>query len=303
MDCLIKAKFWTDERVELLTSAQKLSLVWLMTNQARDIAGFVHNVTPRRFEFETNAKFEDLQTACQALPESFQALENNSYFVTNFIHHNFSKGGKISTKNNVIRAVLRACQALPEPFQALFFSAYPELQETYNEIQKERTAAEALHNPFPRGKSRSKSKSKSFSSSQNTDPIDDENADPIRATPLTPAERILAEALVAAYPRKYNYGDSLRQAKACLLREADRTGDPQLAHDNILAGIEAIKSSIATWTESEKMQFIKQPPAFFAQDHWKDDPTEWLSRRERQRPEPSASTALGGRKAAAEITL
>ena len=127
--------------------------------------------------------------------------------------------------------------------------------------------------------------------------------DAAAATSLTSAERILAEALVAAYPRKYNFGDSLRQAKACLLREADRTGDPQLAHDNILAGIRAIKSSIATWTESEKMQFIKQPPAFFAQDHWKDDPTEWLSRREKQRPEPSASTALGGRKAATEITL
>ena len=123
------------------------------------------------------------------------------------------------------------------------------------------------------------------------------------ATVFSPSERILTESLIAAYPRKYNFGDSLRQAKACLLREADRTGDPQLAHDNILAGIEAIKASIATWTESEKMQFIKQPPAFFAQDHWKDDPTEWLSRRDKQRAEPLPPNALGGRKAAATFNL
>jgi hypothetical protein len=127
--------------------------------------------------------------------------------------------------------------------------------------------------------------------------------DAAATTTFSPSERILAESLVAAYPRKYNFGDSLRQAKACLLREADRTGDPQLAHDNILAGIEAIKDSIATWTDSEKMQFIKQPPAFFAQDHWKDDPTEWLSRRDKQRTEPLPPNALGGRKAATSLNL
>lgn len=104
------------------------------------------------------------------------------------------------------------------------------------------------------------------------------------------------ETLVKAYPRAFAYNDTLREAKAALYRESDRNGgDEQLAFETILAGINVIKTQIDRWTPAEKLNFLKKPTIFFASDHWRDDPTEWLPHAEKHRPDRPPGSSIGGR--------
>lgn len=108
------------------------------------------------------------------------------------------------------------------------------------------------------------------------------------------SQKITAETLVAAYPRRSHLADALREAAAAMKRH-----DPAM----ILAGTKAIAAVVSTWTDSERQQYLKKPPEFFAGDHWADDPTYWASRRTRQALTTHPLPDLGGRKPSLEITI
>lgn len=116
------------------------------------------------------------------------------------------------------------------------------------------------------------------------------------AAAAAPAEsqKITAETLVAAYPRRSHLADALREAAAAMKRH-----DPAM----ILAGTKAIAAVVSTWTDSERQQYLKKPPEFFAGDHWADDPAYWTSRQTRQTLTTHPLPDLGGRKPSLEITI
>jgi hypothetical protein len=113
-------------------------------------------------------------------------------------------------------------------------------------------------------------------------------------------EAALVEAIRLAYPRRTHHRETSDAIAEALRRHA---GEPE----DVLNGTIAIANAVAGWTENERLQFLKVPPAFFAGDHWKDDPAFWASKAE-ARKEANQKTGriipdLGGRKPAAILNL
>lgn len=284
MNAFIKSSFWTDDRIELLPPEQKLSLLWLITNQGRDIAGFVTKTSPRRFELDTGIKIEDLERACQALPESFQALPDGSFFCTNFVRHNYGRHGKISNGNKIIIAVLRHVEALTSEQQALFFRAYPELAKEENH-----DAAAALQNK-PLASPCQGLREGQGRAGQDKDSLVVDHEELSK----------MVDSLVQAYPRKTHYAETLKAAKTCLLRHTAEFRSVQGSYERVLAGTKAIASAIAQWTQAEQIKYVKPPHLFFEGDHWKDDPKFWISHKVLPSEElPS----LGGRQPSTKFTV
>lgn len=100
------------------------------------------------------------------------------------------------------------------------------------------------------------------------------------------------EQIRNAYPRRTHPRETLVEIEAAVRRAGDA--------DPVLAGVRAIAGAVAGWTESERLQFLKPPPAFFAGDHWRDDPAFWASktaaRKEHAGVRPDIPLDLGGRK-------
>lgn len=100
------------------------------------------------------------------------------------------------------------------------------------------------------------------------------------------------EAIRNAYPRRTHPREAVTEIEAAI----KRSGNPT----EILAGVKAIAAAVAGWTESERLQFLKPPPAFFAGDHWRDDPAFWASktaaRKQHAGVRPEISLDLGGRR-------
>jgi hypothetical protein len=288
MNCFVKSEFWSDERIESLTAEQKLCILWLMTNQSRDIAGFVTKFSERRFTFETGATVEALRGSVEALRGSIEALPNGGYFIVNFIAHNFGKHGKISRSNKVLVAVCRYVEALPQNMQALFFSRYPELQaENKNHL------GDALHEkPLLSPSEISEGVREKAEQSR----VEQSNIDTLSHEEFA----AMLDTLVTAYPRRTHYAETLKAAKACLLRHTAEFRGIQGSYERILAGTKAISSAIAQWTQAEQIKFVKPPHLFFEGDHWKDDPKFWISHKVLPSEElPS----LGGRQASTKFTI
>ena len=111
---------------------------------------------------------------------------------------------------------------------------------------------------------------------------------------------IMLDSLVHHYPRHTHYADTLKSAKACLLRHATQYQGIQGSYEAILAGTKQIAAVISKWPENEQIRFAKQPPQFFDGDHWRDDPKYWLSHKALP-GEPMAN--LGGRRPFNKISL
>jgi len=109
----------------------------------------------------------------------------------------------------------------------------------------------------------------------------------------------LHEAIRQAYPRRTHVRETLTEIeKACR-----RAEDP----DEVLNGTVAVARAVEGWTENERLQFLKIPPAFFAGDHWRDDPAFWASKTAARKEHNGKPTMrpldLGGRKPAAILQL
>lgn len=92
--------------------------------------------------------------------------------------------------------------------------------------------------------------------------------------------------------RRSHMADALREAKACILRHG---------YADVLLGTQAIVAAVERWTPAEKLNFVKRPDEFFRGDHWNDDPSHWLPRKERQALQHAEAAGqphndLGGRK-------
>jgi hypothetical protein len=101
------------------------------------------------------------------------------------------------------------------------------------------------------------------------------------------------EKIRNAYPRRTHPRETLVEIAAAV-RRAGGAGE-------VLAGVQAIARAVAGWTEGERLQFLKPPPAFFAGDHWRDDPAFWASKTAARKAHASGGRAdipldLGGRK-------
>ena len=100
------------------------------------------------------------------------------------------------------------------------------------------------------------------------------------------------ELIRVTYPRRTHVRETLEAISAACAR----AGGP----DAVLVGTHAVAVAVGSWTESEKLQFLKTPPAFFHGDHWRDDPAFWASktaaRKEHAGVRPDVPLDLGGRK-------
>ena len=110
----------------------------------------------------------------------------------------------------------------------------------------------------------------------------------------------LVESIRVTYPRRTHHREAADEIAKAIRRHA---GEPE----DVLNGTIAIANAVAGWTENERLQFLKVPPAFFAGDHWKDDPAFWASK-STARKELNGKPAriipdLGGRKPSAILNF
>lgn len=100
------------------------------------------------------------------------------------------------------------------------------------------------------------------------------------------------ELIRNTYPRRTHVRETLTAIEGAVRRAG---GTPE-----ILAGVQAIATAVAGWSDSEKLQFLKLPHLFFEGDHWRDDPAYWASksaaRKEHAGVRPDVPLDLGGRK-------
>jgi len=107
------------------------------------------------------------------------------------------------------------------------------------------------------------------------------------------------EEIRNAYPRRTHVREALQEIDQAI----QRNGNAEDIHN----GTVAIAKAVESWTDAERLQFLKAPPAFFAGDHWKDDPAYWASkapaRKESHGRKPMQKLDLGGRQPAGILNL
>lgn len=285
MDAKLKSSFWSDSRIEELPSEQKLALLWLITNSGRDICGFVR-VTPRRFLFETGLDYHHLETACQALPTSFEALGKGLFFIVHFLRHQFGKGGTLKPGNLVLVSVVRHAESLPEALAKAFFHHYPELLKSSPEIALK---CAALPSPC-QGEREDKEKQQHR----------EENSFSDSSPREIPADDLpLIENIANAFPRKILPIDT----RLAIGRAIGRARAQGLEPAVILANVRAIDAAIDGWTAAEKTRFRPNPVEFFDRDRWLEPAEEWLSKHVPSdakgrplQPRPPGAQDTGGRR-------
>lgn len=277
MDSYVKASFWSDDRIENLEPSEKLACLWLITNTGRDLLGF-SQVTARRFCFETGlSDLSPLQGACKGLPTSFRLVSRNVYFAVNFLRHQFGKGGKISLKNNVVRAVIRHAKTLPIDMQRAFLDAYPELAEFVLEDAKNIPENEPPSNPLPRGREEKSSVEKS--SVENIgEGCGEKQLD----------DHFDLANIVGAYPRREGVAEALGHVR--------RSVAAGTAPEAIMGGTRAIAGVIREMPSGHLNKFVVSAANFFRHERWRDDPQTWLRSGASRNGAAAASLDLGGRK-------
>jgi hypothetical protein len=102
----------------------------------------------------------------------------------------------------------------------------------------------------------------------------------------------LAEMLCLIHPKRCRTGPALAAALAALKRHL---------FEDILAGTTRYAEAVATWTETEKLQFVTNPERFFHEDTWRQPAENWKSRKgingtqKKTMTNAEAIAALGGR--------
>jgi len=251
MDAKIKGSFWTDERVENCSKDEKFACLWLMTNPARDLCGFT-KVSNKRFEFETGLDVSSLEGASKHLPSSIRKLPGGTWFVVNFLRQQFGNGGRLKLGNKVVIAAARHAAAMPTALANAFFDAYPELRElgiSHHLEQSKTEGASIPHTGFPDGVREEKSRAEH--SSIHTDM----EANARRLCESHPCRALTRPALLAAME--------------CLRKHP---------FELVLAGTMAYAQAVENWTPAERLQFVKNPEAFFREDIWNQPAANWGSR-------------------------
>lgn len=254
MDAKIKGSFWTDERVENCSKDEKFACLWLMTNPARDLCGFT-KVSNKRFEFETGLEVSTLEGASKHLPSSIIKLPGGTWFVVNFLRQQFGNGGRLKLGNKVVIAAARHAAAMPTALANAFFEAYPELRELGLAHHLEQTKMEGAsipHTGFPDGVREEKS-SIEHSLSHGTGGIPEEQA----------------RQLCKEHPMRSLTRPALQAAMECLRKHP---------FELVLTGTRAYADAVEKWTPAERLQFVKNPEAFFREDIWNQPAANWGSR-------------------------
>jgi len=269
MHSQVKSIFWSDDRVGALSPEEKLAILWLMTNSRLDLCGFCRP-EKRWFEFETGIPFEALGRACKGFTNSIHTLEDGTIFIRNYVRHQCSKNGAVSTHNKIVIGAVKHALGMSEALRRAFFEANPELQKLASEIS-EITKPSQGHQ---RGKGKGKGKGKGISS-------EEEEQD-------QPDHSRHAHSIVAAYPRR-------EDSERCLLEvlaQLEAGADPEA----MLAGTRAIAAVIAQLPSAHNNKFVLGAYRFFREKRWQDDPQTWLRAGDRNGEQP-APLDLGGRKA------
>jgi len=249
MHAFIKSDFWKSERVAELSAEEKLAILWLFTNEDRDICGFCRP-SKRVFQFDTGMPFEVLQRACQALPQTVRILEDGTFLIRNFVREQFSKLGVVSEKNNIVRSAVKRTLAMPEALRRAFYDANPELIELRDSLLKTDTPSEALQRdtrPLPRGKEEVKEEEEV------------NRGDLLQKT---------AVEIVEAYPRREDTAQCLTIVLGHL-----RAGEDAEA---MLGGTRAIAAAVAQLPSGPMNRYVIGATRFFRDKRWMDDPGTWL---------------------------
>jgi hypothetical protein len=93
------------------------------------------------------------------------------------------------------------------------------------------------------------------------------------AGPPSGPDAATIELIRMSYFRRTHMRDTTAAIESCLKRHPGKSAE-------ILAGTRAVSAVVASWSENEKIRFVKQPIEFFNGDHWADDPQFWRSQRD-----------------------
>jgi hypothetical protein len=270
MNAVIKSSFWTDERLEETSPEIKLAVLWLITNPARDLCGFV-KVSSKRFAFETGLPPSTLEGVSMALPSSIQKLSGGVYFLTHFLRHQFGKGGQLSTKNKVLVAAVRHAMGLPSPMLKAFSTAYPELVENPSEMIPHRS------------------------------PIDP----PCHGVRERERDRDIKEGgegetnlpdVVALYPKREKVAEAIEALAVHVRKGADL--------DAVRSGTQAIAAAIARLPGAHLNAYVPSAAQFFRHRRWEDDPQTWLRNAGTHcNGAPQQTLDLGGRRPASHTLI
>jgi len=250
MDPKLKSTIWEDERVEKLTHVQFRAFMWLLSNSTRDLCG-ITRISDKHFTRYSGLPITSLQGACKVLGASIQTPLPGTYFLTNFLRHQFGAGGEISPKNLVVKGAIKRARTYPEALRRAFFEAYPEFPpDPLGYTSGEDAAASPLEGEEKRRTEQSITENSSYSS---PDPW--------------------PQRLFEAYPRQSHHRDSITAITACIIRQKGNH-----TPEAILAGTKAIAEVVAKWPASERNKFVPTAVKFFEADRWLDDPATWNSR-------------------------
>jgi hypothetical protein len=272
MNAIVKSSFWTDERLEEAPPEIKLTVLWLITNPGRDLCGFT-KVSNKRFTFETGLPSSSLDGGSIALPSSIRKLPGGVYFVTNFLRHQFGKGGELNGKNKVLIAAARHAMALPSPMRKAFQEAYPELfSEGENELKNDPPSIP--HRSPPEGVR-------------------------VRVREGDMKEGGVGENklpdIVALYPKRERQSEAVEALAVHVRKGTDL--------DAVAAGTRAIAAIIQRMPGGHLNAYVPSAATFFRNRRWEDDPKTWLRNAGRTNGAPVEELNLGGRRPARTIEI
>ena len=127
MRTYLDENFWSDPEIEELSPSQKLAFIWAISNPSCDLCG-ITKVSPRRFEFETGLKIDDLRGAYKGLRRSLQAPCEGVVFAKNYVRHQFGQGANLK-RSNMAKSILKHLAKHPPEVVEAFIAEYPEIGE------------------------------------------------------------------------------------------------------------------------------------------------------------------------------
>lgn len=121
----LHSSFWSDEDVGKLDAAEKLAVVWVLTNRDMNNIGFV-KVSRRQFEFDTGLQSKALEGALKGLARGFVIEEQNGglgVLSLNYVRYQFGDVA-FNTKNLLFKNLLRLAAELSEGMREALLSRY-----------------------------------------------------------------------------------------------------------------------------------------------------------------------------------
>lgn len=242
MDSKIKPSFWSDPKIEALSSSERLAVLWLMTAHVSN-CGWA-TATRGRFEFETGLEWSTLESAALSLGTGL-VRSKDGWWVRNFIRHQIGDGSKLA-KNNMRAAIKGSMAFAPAEIVAEIMTEYPELGEGLQRpaegLQKEN---EGLQND---------SEAQEKSRAEKSRGIELEGG---AGGNLPDAEKILQ-----AYPRR----DAPMHCMGAIQQALDTGEDPKL----MLADVEECAKHVKRAPGGADNHWIPSAKTFFLERRWKD---------------------------------